>query len=59
MLEVSSVPEKNICACTDDITWNIRDKHMVDNALALKEHLKRYGIATPRIVICEPLPLCC
>ncbi|CAK0779844.1 hypothetical protein CVIRNUC_004868 [Coccomyxa viridis] len=35
----------------DDITWNIRDKHMVDTALALKEHLKRYGTPTPKIVI--------
>ena len=31
---------------------------MVDTALALKEHLKRYGIATPKIVICDPLSLC-
>ena len=32
---------------------------MVDTALALKEHLKRYGIPTPKIVICDPLFLCC
>ena len=31
---------------------------MVDTAIALKEHLKRYGIHTPKIVICKLLPLC-
>ena len=30
---------------------------MVDTALALKEHLKRYGTPTPKIVICGPLSL--
>ncbi len=37
----------------DDITWNIRDRHMVETAWALKEHLKSYGNSTPKIVICE------
>ena len=26
---------------------------MVETAWALKEHLKSYGIATPKIIICE------
>lgn len=39
----------------DVITWNIRDRHMVETAWALKEHLKSYGSATPKIVVCERL----
>ena len=44
---------ERICLGADDITWNIRDRHMVETAWALKEHLKSYGNPTPKIVICE------
>ena len=54
----SPARQNDTLACADDITWNIRDRHMVATAIALKEHLKRYGIPTPKIVICEPLPPC-
>jgi erythromycin esterase-like protein len=40
--------------CADEISWNIRDRHMVATAEALRKHLQKRGIDNPRIVVCEP-----
>lgn len=37
--------------CRDALTWNIRDKHMVDTLQALDQHLQNGGIKRPKIVV--------
>lgn len=47
----------SVAVSSDDISWNIRDRHMVDSAESLHKHLKKRGIKQPKIVICESTPL--
>ncbi len=46
-----------VAVTSDDISWNICDRHMVDSAEFLHKHLKKRGIKQPKIVICESTPL--
>lgn len=35
----------------EELTWNIRDKHMAETAGHLQDHLSRKGVGRPRIVL--------
>ncbi len=49
---------QHLSGAADDVTWNIRDRHMVDSAESLRDNLKKRGIKQPKIVICElPSPI--
>ena len=37
--------------CRDELTWNIRDNHMVDTLQALDQHLQKGGVKRPKIVV--------
>lgn len=37
--------------CRDALTWNVRDKHMVDTLQALDQHLQEGGVERPKLVV--------
>ena len=55
MLRAIAEGWKGVCVGAEELTWNIRDRHMVETVQLLLEHLQARGIPDPKIVICKPL----